>query len=83
MNDYLVFYRTTTSQSDIVVGMARNWPRAERMAENLFLDLKSRKIDISMTGVKRVEHGKLYKDEECSLRWSVVPPEKESSGASD
>ena len=58
---------------DRVRGVARNYERAERMAESLKLilkvELKENKIKV---GVKRGSHGKLYDDEDLSLRWEVV-----------
>jgi len=77
MNAYMVWYRLESEDFDRVRGIALNWKSAEQMADNLDLLLRSLKIKVVATGVKRAEHGKLYDDEECSLRWSVVPPEQE------
>ena len=73
MHDYLVWYLLEGDTEDRVRGMARNWPRAESMAEKLYFYLKLDKKKVVQTGVKRVEHGKIYEDGECSLRWDVWP----------
>ena len=77
MHDYLIWYRLEGDSEDIIRGMARNWPRAERMAEQLFFLLKIDKKNVIQTGVKRLEHGRIYADGECSLRWSIMPSEIE------
>ena len=69
---YVVWYRLSDDDVDRIRGVARNWKRAERMASNLKLWLKaSEKSSEIIVGVKRGEHGKLYDDEELSLRWTV------------
>jgi len=75
MRDYLVWYRLRNDDEDRIRGMARNWPRAEAMAEKLFFMLEIDKKDVVQTGVKRVYHGRVYADGLCDLRWSVIPPE--------
>ena len=75
MKVYMVWYRMKEDEIDRVRGVALNWQKAERMAENLEMDLKSRNIMPAAVGVKRGHHGTLYADEDCSLRWSVIPPE--------
>jgi len=75
MKDYLIWYRLKSDREDRVRGMARNWPRAEKMAEKLYFSLKINKKNVMQTGVKRLHHGQLYDDYECSLRWVVYPPE--------
>ena len=53
MNDYLVWYLLEGDSEDRVRGMARNWKRAETMAEQLFYQLKFfDKKDVIQTGVK-------------------------------
>lgn len=77
MKDYLIWYQLENDSEDRVRGMSRNWENAEVMAERLYYQLKIfDKIAVVCTGVKRVEHGKLYEDNECSLRWQVYPPEE-------
>ena len=72
MNDYLVWYRLKSDREDRIRGMARNWPRAEKMAEKLYFQLKYiNKKNVIQTGVKKLEHGRLYENIECSLRWTV------------
>ncbi len=77
MNDYLVWYLLEGDHEDRIRGVARNYLLAETMAEKLFYQLKFfDKKEVIQTGVKRATHGILYDDKECSLRWSVVPPEE-------
>ncbi len=72
MNCYLVWYRLNGDTVDRVRGVARNYKRAEYMAENLKLILKAKlKLRDVTVGVKRGEHGKIYDDEDLSLRWEV------------
>jgi hypothetical protein len=75
MKDYLIWYRLKSDREDRIRGMARNWPRAEKMAEKLYFSLRIDKKSVIQTGVKRLYHGQLYNDHECSLRWVVCPPE--------
>ena len=77
MHDYLVWYLLEGDKEDRVRGMARNWKRAERMAENLWFILeKVDKVNVVQVGVKKVEHGRLYNENESESRWSVIPPEE-------
>lgn len=79
INCYMVWYRLDGDDFDRIRGMALNYNRAERMAENLDLELRVvKKLPVIATGVKRASHGTIYDDEDLSLRWSVVPPEPES-----
>ena len=72
MNCYIVWYRVDEDNIDRIRGVARNYKRAEYMAENLKLTLKAFNKNSKITvGVKRGEHGKLYEDEDLSLRWEV------------
>ena len=74
---YLIWYRLENENIDRVRGMALNWPRAERMAENLEIHLRVvEKLPVTSVGVKRASHGTIYDNEELSLRWSVIPPEQ-------
>ena len=71
MNDYLVWYRLKSDREDRIRGMARNWARAEKMAEKLYFQLiYIDKKNVAQIGVKRLEHGRLYESQECSLRWT-------------
>ena len=72
MNCYLVWYRLNGDTVDRVRGVARNYKRAEYMAENLKMLLKAElKLKDIKVGVKRGEHGRIYDDEDLSLRWEV------------
>jgi len=77
MKEYLIWYRLPGDTIDRVRGTARNWQRAERMAENLHLRLTSNDIDVEAVGVKSGFHGELYEDETLHMRWNVIPPEPE------
>ncbi len=77
MNGYFVWYRLENDAKDTICGYARNWVRAEQMAENMDLHLRSKQRPVVAVGVKRGAHGQIYEDEEWSLRWSVIPPEPE------
>ena len=77
MKNYLVWYRLKGDDEDRIRGTARNWQRAERMAETLDLHLRASKQPIVAVGVKSGKHGELYHDETMHMRWSVVPPEEE------
>jgi len=73
MDCYLVWYRMPDEDVDRIRGVARNYKRAEYMAENLRLILRVElKKDGIKVGVKRGSHGKLYDDEDLSLRWEVA-----------
>lgn len=72
MHDYLVWYLLAGDSEDRVRVMARNWQRAEKMAENLFFQLdKIDKVNVAKTGVKKVEHGRLYDGNKSENRWTV------------
>ena len=72
MTCYLVWYRLNGDTVDRVRGVAKNYKRAEYMAENLKLILKAElKLRDVKVGVKRGEHGKIYDNEDLSLRWEV------------
>ena len=71
MDCYIVWYRAEGEEVDRVRGVSRNWKRAEDMANSLRLWLKIEKHTNIIVGVKRGEHGKLYDDEDLSLRWTV------------
>jgi hypothetical protein len=77
MKDYLIWYRLHGDTIDRIRGTARNWHRAEKMAENLHLNLISKNIDVETVGVKSGVHGELYEDDTLHMRWSVIPPEPE------
>ena len=77
MKEYLVWYRLPGDTIDRIRGTARNWQRAEIMAENLHLHLASKDVEVQAVGVKSGIHGKLYHDEDMHMRWSVIPPEPE------
>ena len=77
MKCYLVWYRLKDSSIDVVRGVARDYERAEKMAENLELSLSSQGLKVEATGVKSGIHGQLYDDDDLYMRWSVVPPEPE------
>ena len=50
MKEYLVWYRLPGDTIDRIRGTARNWQRAERMAENLHLRLTSNDVDVEAVG---------------------------------
>ena len=77
MKEYLIWYRLPGDTIDRIRGTARNWQRAERMAENLHLRLTSNDVNVEAVGVKSGLHGELYEDETLHMRWSVIPPEPE------
>lgn len=77
MKCYLVWYRLKNSSADVIRGVARNYERAERMAESLELLLSAQGLEVEATGVKSGIHGQLYDDDDLHMRWSVVPPEPE------
>jgi len=77
MKCYLVWYRLIGDDRDYISGVARNYERAERMAETLELHLQSIDLNVESVGVKSGIHGELYLDEEFHMRWSVIPPESE------
>ena len=77
MKEYLIWYRLPGDTIDRIRGTARNWQRAERMAETLHLYLTSDNIDVEAVGVKSGFHGELYEDETLHMRWSVIPPEQQ------
>ena len=77
MKNYLVWYRLKGDKEDRIRGTARNWERAERMAETLYLHLRAAKLPVVSVGVKSGLHGELYRDQDMHMRWSVVPPEPE------
>ena len=76
MKNYLVWYRLKGDLEDRIRGCARNWHRAEQMAETLELHLKSQGLPVSAVGVKSGIHGKLYKDQILHMRWNVHTGEK-------
>ena len=77
MNDYLVWYRLKSDREDRIRGAARNWMRAETMAEKLYFQLKHfDKKNVVQTGVKRLEYDCLYENSECSLRWTICESTK-------
>ena len=78
MKCYLVWYRLANSSRDYIRGVARNYERAERMAETLDLHLKAAGLNVEAVGVKSGTHGTLYENEELYMRWSVIPPEPEN-----
>ena len=78
MKIYLVWYRLEGEFFDRVRGVAKNWVRAERMAETLDLHLRAAKLPVVETGVKSGIHGNIYKDEELHMRWVVEPKTEES-----
>lgn len=72
MDCYIVWYRLDEEAVDRVRGVARNFKRAEYMARNLKIMLKAfNKEKHIRVGVKRGTHGKLYEDEDLSLKWDV------------
>lgn len=77
MKEYLIWYRLHGDTIDRIRGTARNWQRAERMAETLHLRLTSNDVDVEAVGVKSGFHGELYEDETLHMRWSVIPPEQQ------
>ena len=77
MKEYLIWYRLPGDTIDRIRGTARNWQRAERMAENLHLRLTSNDVNVEAVGVKSGLHGQLYEDETLHMRWSVIPPEQQ------
>lgn len=77
MKCYLVWYRLQGDPHDYIRGVARNYERAERMAESLYLHLQSSGQIVESVGVKSGIHGELYQNEELYMRWSVIPPEPE------
>ena len=77
MKCYLVWYRLVEDTEDTIRGVARNYERAERMAETLELHLKSIGLNVESVGVKSGIHGELYRDDAFHMRWSVIPPEPE------
>ena len=72
MKDYIVWYKECEDSPDVVRGMSRNYRLAEEMAHALYLEKISYKQKIFSSGVTRLSHGELYKDNECSLRWTVI-----------
>lgn len=79
MKCYLVWYRTEGTSEDIIRGAARNYERAERMAETLALHLRAQGIEPVAVGVKSGIHGELYHDDFFHMKWSVDPPEPETN----
>ena len=77
MKCYLVWYRLQGDPRDYIRGVARNYERAERMAETLELHLKSIGLNVESVGVKSGIHGELYQNDNFHMRWSVIPPESE------
>jgi hypothetical protein len=77
MKEYLIWYRLHGDTVDRIRGTARNWHRAEKMAETLHLTLISKNVDVEAVGVKSGIHGELYEDDALHMRWSVIPPEPE------
>ena len=76
MKCYLVWYKLEGIHNDFVRGVARNYERAEQMAESLYLHLTASGKNVEAVGVKSGIHGELYLDEELHMRWSVIPPEE-------
>ena len=56
---------------DRVVATARNYEMAERLADSLYLDLRTRGKEVISVGVKRSLPGTLYQDEDFDLRWVI------------
>ena len=79
MKCYLVWYKLKDVDNDFVRGVARNYERAERMAESLHMHLVASGENVEAVGVKSGIHGTLYLDEELHMRWSVIPPEPEEN----
>ena len=71
MNEYLVWYRKPYDAHDRVCATARNYELAERLAESVYIDLRSRGKEVTVVGVKRSKSGILYSDEEFDYRWVV------------
>ena len=75
MKNYMIWYRLVNDTEDRIRGTARNWQRAERMAETLDLHLRAANYPVKAVGVKSGFHGELYRDGDMHMRWSVIPPE--------
>tara|TARA_E500000081_G_C5954559_1_gene270889 strand:- start:15 stop:251 length:237 start_codon:yes stop_codon:yes gene_type:complete len=70
MKIYLVWYRHKGDGEERIRGAALNWERAEKMALNLELHMKSQGKDVQV-GVKTYLHGQMFVDPEaCDNRWS-------------
>tara|TARA_Y100001970_G_scaffold263984_1_gene350039 strand:+ start:2111 stop:2371 length:261 start_codon:yes stop_codon:yes gene_type:complete len=71
---YLVWYRGSNNEHDIVVGTANKWSIAKSMAENLYASKKKMDgIEELSTGVTRVEFGTLYMKQKPKGRWQILP----------
>ena len=69
MKIYLVWCRHKDDDEDKIRGAALNWERAEKMALNLELHMKSQGKDIKV-GVKTYLHGQMFVDPKaCDNRW--------------
>ena len=77
MKDYIVWYKESESSHDIVRGTDRNYRLAENMAHALYLDKNSYGEKIFSTGVTRLFSGEIYRDNECSMRWTVISQGKD------
>ena len=71
MKEYLTWYRMPYDTHDRVCATARNYKAAERLAEAVFLDLRSRGKEVVEAGVKRSFSGILYQTEDLDLRWII------------
>ena len=71
MKEYLVWYRRPYDSHDHICATARNYKTAERLAESVYLDMRSRGKEIALVGVKRSSPGVLYTNEEFDYRWVV------------
>jgi len=71
MKIYLVWIRYPDDTEDRIRGAALNWERAERMALNLEMHLKSQDRDDFELGIKSYMHGDLFVDSfQCENRWT-------------
>ena len=71
MKTYIVWYRLFGDEEDKVRGVARNWVRAEAMAQTLDLHLRSSGKKVEVVGVKSALHGEIYQNQEFHMRWKV------------
>ena len=78
MKIYLVWYRINGENFDRIRGVAKNWQRAERMAQTLDLHLRAEKLPVIAVGVKSGIHGNIYRDEDLHMRWAVMPQQEEN-----
>jgi len=76
MNDYLVWYKESEITTEIVVGVARNYDKAEKMAEQLHFSLKHWEYKkVFQTGVTRLEINTLHTNAQSvdfPTRWVIM-----------